>query len=431
MTDKKFSREVRKPRLLVLSHVLPFPRSAGQHQRVFYTLIAARETFDVTFATTADDPHGEIRRKLLELCDDVVLLPSAFGRTTATRMYHRARGVMYAAFTGLKRSNYAIGRVDFHPARVAAFLGSQQFDCVLYEYWLAAESLAVFQNRHIPCVLDMHDVLWKSYAQSLTRQRWPRWWKHWAVDQYRRREERAWSMFDGLVAINSSEDELVRQKLGDDATVFYAPMGTDLRQWPYSPAPAVPPRLTCYGAFASPANCESALRCVRNIMPRVWERRPDVEIWLVGSNPPESLLRLQSDRRVHVTGYVDDVPAVLRTMSAALCPWTGTWGFRSRLIEVMALGVPAVVTPDAVHGMDMPHGNGILLGDSDGQLADHCLDLLEDRCFQSEQSRLARQHVERVYSFEKYVRHVDGRAGSMAEAASPSRARTVCPDDGS
>ena len=104
---------------------------------------------------------------------------------------------------------------------------------------------------------------------------------------------------------------------------------------------------------------------------------------------------------MHVTGFVDDVQSVLRSMTAVVCPWEGTWGFRSRLIETMALGVPAVVTPDAVHGMELEHGGGVLHGRTDAELAAHVLQLLSETDFQKEQSRRARERVEQLFSLEK------------------------------
>ena len=38
-----------EPGLLIISSVLPFPRNAGQQQRVYYTLKALSETFRHTF----------------------------------------------------------------------------------------------------------------------------------------------------------------------------------------------------------------------------------------------------------------------------------------------------------------------------------------------------------------------------------------------
>jgi glycosyltransferase involved in cell wall biosynthesis len=178
-------------------------------------------------------------------------------------------------------------------------------------------------------------------------------------------------------------------------------MGTDIELWPYSPAPARPPRLAYYGGLGNPHNEKSALECVDDVMPVIWESRPDAELWLVGSNPSETLRKLVADPRIKVTGYVADVQKVLRTMTAVLCPWVGTFGFRSRLVEVMALGVPVVSTPEAVSGMELRHGRGILWGSNGRELAENALMFIEDPAFAREQGRIARREIERLLSIER------------------------------
>ncbi len=398
-----------KPRLLVLSHVMPFPRSAGQEQRVFFTLKAARERFHVTFGGVA--PHegeAEARRELAPLCDATLLLPNEYQRSRGSRVVRMGLGAAYVAATGLRPSNYVIGRVQFSPKRVASFLDGARFDCVLFEYWHAAESAAVFQRAGVPCVLDMHDILWRSYERRLIESRLPAAYRRWALDRYRRREEQAWTKFDAVVAINREEERYVRGTLSGEKTIFHAPMGTDLKLWPYAWSPSRPARLAYYGSFASAHNQAAALRCAQQIMPRVWATRPETELWLVGSRPPERLRRLSVDPRIKVTGFLDRPQDVLQTMNAVLCPWVGTYGFRSRLVEVMALGVPTVVTPDAVWGMDLEVGRGLLIGESDEALAAHALSLLDDQRVAAAQSRAAREQVEAGFSLSNtYDRLID------------------------
>jgi glycosyltransferase involved in cell wall biosynthesis len=391
-----------KPRLLVLSHVLPFPRSTGQQQRVFYTLQAAREAFHVTFATPVRVGDVEkVREELSTVCDESILLPSRYSRSKAEKALHRTAGTFYAFGTGLKLSNYVIGRLEFSPARVAFHLTPNSFDCVLFEYWHAASSVAVFREKGIPCVLDMHDILWQSYTQQLNaKSGLPGWWKRWAVSKYQAREECAWKQFDGVIAINREEMRYVEPRVPETTAVFYAPMGTDLTLWPYSWEPSQVIRVAYYGGFSTYHNQQAALKCLKHIMPRIWHRFPEAELWLVGSNPPESIRALSVDPRVKVTGYVENVQQILRTMSAVICPWTGTYGFRSRLVEVMALGVPLVTSPDAVWGMELEDGKGLLLGKDENELATQALRLLDDSHFANEQSLLARQQVERVFSID-------------------------------
>jgi len=388
-----------KPRMLVISNVLPFPLSAGQNQRVFYKLRAFRELFEITFLTSAPD---DVHKELLTHCDNAIVLPTRYDGKPGSKVRYRTLGAFYTLRTGLKLSNYLVGRVEYSVPRLTSALENVDFDCVLYEYWHAWESLPLFQDRGIPCVLDMHNILWQSYSNQLRAQRTvPGVWKRWAISHYREREEAAWKEFDALIAINQAEYDYTRQAIGEDKPIFYAPMGTDLEIWPYCWSPVDPPRIAYYGGLGSSHNQRDALYCYEKIMPHIWREIPDAELWLVGSNPPPHIKELpEVDSRLHVTGFVQEVQEVLKTMSLVLCPWSGTYGFRSRLVEVMALGVPVVASHDAVYGMGMQAGKGILLEDGYERMAHTCIKLMSDNNSTQQQSNLARKQIEEKFGFD-------------------------------
>ena len=342
------------------------------------------------------------RKQLSELCQDVILLPARYNQNLIQKGYHRLAGAYYSLQSGLKFSNYLVSQVELTPARVDAALGARRLDCCIFEYWHAVRVVEILHRRNIPCVLDTHDILWQSYARQMNaRKNLPGWWKQRAIEKYRQNEENAWRQFDGLIAINAGERDYMRSKVSDDMRLFYAPMGTDLSQWPYRWQPVQPPRLAYYGGLGSPHNQQDALSCYQNIMPWIWKENPEAELWLVGSNPPDFLQVLPSqDRRVVVTGYVENVQDVLSTMSIVLCPWSGTYGFRSRIIEVMALGIPVVASPDAVWGMQIEAEQGIFLKKEPMGMVQACLRLLRDESFSKQQSHMARTQVENKFSYE-------------------------------
>lgn len=391
-----------KPRLLVLSHVLPFPGASGQQQRVANTLRALRERFHVTFVTTsAPQQQAEMSQKLTGFCDQPRLLDSLYDRGPLSRAWNQGASQVYAWRTGLKRSNYQIGQVEFAPTRLASLLESNAFDLALFEYWHAAGSVPAFRQYGIPCVLDMHDILWQTHNRQLESQKYlPAGLReHWR-ERYQQSEEQAWRTFDGIIAINHEELEYVRRQVPPTTKLFHAAMGVDQTQWPYCWTPATPLRLAYYGGLGNPHNQTDALICAQVLMPTIWQQFPEAELWLVGSNPPERLRALTTDARIKVTGFLEQAQPVLSTMTAVLCPFSGTFGFRSRLIEVMSLGVPVVVSPDAVYGMEMEIGQGVLLGQNHDELAAHALHLLQDSQFAAGQSRAARQQVEEKFSLD-------------------------------
>jgi glycosyltransferase involved in cell wall biosynthesis len=390
------------PHLLMVSHVWPFPGSSGQQLRVRYTLEAAVRKFEVDFLTyAAPSQCADVELMLAAFGCRPVVLPSAESKQPLARLGLAAAAGAFALTTGLKTSNYRIGHVELSRRRIEAAIKPCDYDLVLYEYFHAVESVPLFRAVGVPSVLDMHNVLWKSLEQRLAERRYlPDWAGRSWLKRYRMQEEAAWRRFDASIAINRREQEMARACLGGQQQLFYAPMGTDLSLWPYTWQPATPPRLAYYGGLGSSHNQQSALLCFEQIMPRVWQRFPAAELWIVGSNPPERIRRLTQDPRIKVTGFVEQVQAVLCTMSLVLCPWSGTYGFRSRLVEVLALGVPVIATPDAVDGMELESGRGIILRQTDQEMATEALRLLESKADLAGQSSLARSEMERLYSLE-------------------------------
>jgi polysaccharide biosynthesis protein PslH len=388
-------------RILVVSHVLPFPGSAGQRQRVGLTLQALRQEFHVTFATSVPvEEVGETSVALEDWCDEAIVAPEILPASGLASLMRKVAMAAYCVRTGLRPSNYVLSQVEFTPARLCELIGDREFDCVLLEYWHATDSMKSFRDRGIPVVLDTHNILWQAYRADLDRKQWiPAWWKRRAVALYRSAEEEAWRQFDGLIGINRQE-HLYMQLAAPSVRHFYTPMGVDVEhRWRYRWQPEGL-RLCCYGGFGSGHNAASALQCAQKIMPLVWDQFPSAELWIVGSNPPLFLQALQADPRIRVTGFVDEVQPLLGSMRLMLCPWKGTYGFRSRLVELMAVGVPVVANPDAVDGMEMEHGQGVLLADDDRGLAEHALQLLSDGEFAAEQSKRARALVAACYGYQ-------------------------------
>ena len=394
-------RERERPSLLIISGVKPFPLTSGQNRRVYNKLRPLRDLFEVTFMTVA--PSEEIATtedRLGALVDEALVLPSVVRRHLPSHLWHRSRAALHTVATGLRASNYFMGHVELSPSRVSRFCDPADYDIVLYEYWHTVNTVPLFQAAGGRCVLDMHDVLWRSYDRILELHPYP--WMRAArdrlVSRYRQQEEAAWPRYDALIAISEGEAAYARQK-APDRPVFTAPMGTDLEEWPYLYDPPMPPRLAFYGSLGGRQNRESVQWCLERILPRIWQEMPAVEFWIVGANPPEEIRALHDGQCVHVTGYVEDVAQILAKMKAVLCPWRGTYGFRSRLIEVMAVGVPVVASPEAVHGMGLQPEQGIFLEETDAGLAERALTLLRDGETAQMQSRLARKQVEDAFSF--------------------------------
>ena len=122
-----------------------------------------------------------------------------------------------------------------------------------------------------------------------------------------------------------------------------------------------PTTLVVSGKMSYHANITMVLKLFTEIMPLIWQQKPDVRVWIVGKDPPKELQALEEPPRVVVTGYVPDIRPYLRAASIALAPLTYGAGIQNKVLEAMACGTPVVSTPLAMSGLETATGAELMV----------------------------------------------------------------------
>ncbi|MCF7908151.1 MAG: glycosyltransferase family 4 protein [Candidatus Omnitrophica bacterium] len=401
-----------RPKLLVISPIANLSLlEMGCRVRIFNILRAAREKFEITFLSTSNQRDILTDKKVLQsLCSRVIILPSCYTKNFITRALHRTLSGLACYLFGIPKSYY-LGSLNLSPKRVKKALDNDEFAIVLFEYWYSAASLSYFKNKGIPCVLDMHDILWQWRAAQIdaigsfnnagkSRKGPGRLYQKFLIKRYRTIEEKIWRQFSQIISINHVEDEYLRQKIPQNISTLIAGMGVDLAEWPYCWKPAKPQRIIFYGSLSGEQNEQAALRCANRIMPLVWPKVPDAELWLVGARPSNKLQALAGDSRVKITGFIERVQETLASATVMICPLKGTYGFRSRVIEAMALGVPVIATDEAIYGMNLDNERGLIIQNNDQGIAEAVNKFLASAEQAKKQSLFARKQIEEKFSFQ-------------------------------
>ena len=369
-----------------------------------------KNNFHITFFTSVDKIQADdIKNKLKEYVDDCIVLETEYSGLLK-KIYLKIAGLVWVLKTGLKMSNYIISEHDFTNKKIGTAIQNQQFDAVIFEYWHAHKTIKIFRKKNIPTVLDMHNILWKSYESQIYEKNWlPKFFKKWIVDRYRQFEENIWNKFDGIISINNSENEYVKSKIKTNCIIDYVPMGIDFNKWTVKRELTRPQRIGYYGGLGSVHNQNNAKLCYEKIMPLIWSEIPDIELWLIGSNPPKNIRNIELvDNRVKVTGYIKKIQNTLKTISVIICPWNGTYGFRSRIIEIMALGIPVITTNDAIFGMNLKESKGVYIADKIIDYSEICLTLLQEKNKNISEGKMNSQYSKELYSYEKTYTKVPG-----------------------
>jgi glycosyltransferase involved in cell wall biosynthesis len=124
-------------------------------------------------------------------------------------------------------------------------------------------------------------------------------------------------------------------------------------------------------------NEQAALWIAKSVWPLVHRQRPDATLCLVGANPTPAVRALGArDRSITVTGTVPDVRPFLHGAAVAAAPLATARGIQNKVLEAIASGLPAIVTPAVFEGLPIESATACRVAKGADAFATAILDLL-------------------------------------------------------
>ncbi len=132
------------------------------------------------------------------------------------------------------------------------------------------------------------------------------------------------------------------------------------------------------GGYNHTPNVDAALWLCNEIMPRVWAQEPNAHVQLLGSNPPDAVRALASER-VSVPGYIPDVTSYFASSRVFAAPLRFGAGIKGKVGHALTYGLPCVLTDVAAEGFDVRDGEHCLIANDAASFAAALVCLLRDR----------------------------------------------------
>lgn len=122
------------------------------------------------------------------------------------------------------------------------------------------------------------------------------------------------------------------------------------------------------GKMSYHANVTMVQHLVREILPRVWAKRPDARLLIVGKDPPREIEGLAEARpRIDVTGTVPDIRPYLQRATLSVVPLVYGAGVQNKVLEAMACATPVVAYSPAIAPLSARAGHDLAVAeDADG-----------------------------------------------------------------
>lgn len=147
-------------------------------------------------------------------------------------------------------------------------------------------------------------------------------------------------------------------------------------------------------------NVDAARWLAREILPVIWQIRPETTISLVGRNPVAEIQKMASDARIRVSGTVPDVRPWLNRAKVAIVPLRIGGGTRLKIYEAMAAGVPVVSTSIGAEGLTLRPGDNCVLADGVQAFSEAVKALLENHSYRTSLGRNGQEFVSKNFAWE-------------------------------
>lgn len=132
------------------------------------------------------------------------------------------------------------------------------------------------------------------------------------------------------------------------------------------------------GNMQYPPNVDAAQFLVREIMPIVWQKKPETKAMIAGANPHKKVKQLKN-KRVSVTGWLPDIRTAYNSGKIFIAPMRLGTGLQNKLLEAMAMHLPAITTTLANETLKAADKKEILIGNTAPELAKNIVFLLENQ----------------------------------------------------
>ena len=166
------------------------------------------------------------------------------------------------------------------------------------------------------------------------------------------------------------------------------------------------------GGYSHQPNEDAALFFISEIFPLIKQALPDVRFFILGSNPSDALLKLNSKDTV-VTGYVKDLKPYFDDCCVFVAPLRYGAGMKGEIGQSMSYGLPVVTTKIGAEGIGLEDNVSALIADDPKSFAEAVIRLYTDETLWRKCSEKAFEIIENDYTEEAVKKKISNILNSL------------------
>lgn len=273
----------------------------------------------------------------------------------------------------------------------------ETFDAAVCDF---VQSALMFKNiDHLRTVLFQHNVESQIMTRHVEQSANPAMKLFWRLQRKKMLwfEKKACQKFDAVIAVSEQDKKTFEVLYGLD-NVRTIPTGVDVDFFASDvETPIKANSLTFCGSMDWLPNEDAMIFFIKEVLPLIKEKKPDVSLTIIGRNPSSNLKNLMKTRQeVVLTGWVEDTRPHIAESQVVIVPIRIGGGTRMKIYEAMSMGKAVVSTTVGAEGLPVTNCENIIIEDDPVLFADAVLHLLEDsekrRGIEKKASEFVRKH---------------------------------------
>jgi len=382
-------------KILAVTTKSPYPLVEGRALRTFNLLKQAARHHEIhllSFVQTPEELEGiETMRKI---CASVAFEPLYLDGGRANLLRDAALELASAApLMAVKYSTATMRR------RLRTSLRDGRFDLLHLDMLHLGQYLD--EARSVPVVLVDHNVesvLLERRAQNEKRPLAHAYLRY-QVAKLRRFEARSCERADAVVAV-SEHDAAQLRALAPRAAVRSVPNGVDTDFFCARDVPRYAGNMVFVGGLGWFPNLDAMRYFCDSVLPLVLQQCPDASLTVVGKNPDERAAKsISAHPRVRLTGMIDDIRDTVSAAAVFVVPLRIGGGTRLKILDALSMGKAIVTTSLGCEGLDVAHGEHLLIADEPQAFAREVLRVLATPTLAAELGRRGRELVRKRYEW--------------------------------
>lgn len=218
----------------------------------------------------------------------------------------------------------------------------------------------------------------------------------WAVNYEKIHHSRA----SNMILVSSIDAEQVKKHC-PASNVWVIPNGVDTDYYVSKNKCKMTENILLFtGVMNYHPNNESIIYFIKEILPLVKRRVPNVKLLVAGKNPMPELRRMATRLPgIDLTGYVADMRPYFDKAAIYIAPMISGAGLKNKILEAWAMSKPVVAFPLSCDGIDAVDGYNALIAGSREEFADKIVKVLSDPMQSDKLAKNGRKTVEKSYSW--------------------------------